>query len=51
MSVLPLLAYWDEGPPPAYSDLIPRLPPIVSPPLAYPPMSACSLVDTTREPY
>jgi hypothetical protein len=27
--------------------LIPRLPPVVSPPLAYPPMLACSIVGTT----
>jgi hypothetical protein len=49
-SAPPLPACWDEGPPPAYPlMLIPRLPPVISPPLAYPPMSACSLVGTTRE--
>jgi hypothetical protein len=50
-SVPPLPACWDEGPPSAYPPtLTPRMSPVVSPPLAYPPMPACSLVGTTREP-
>jgi hypothetical protein len=49
-SVPPLPACGDEGPPSAYPPtLIPRLPPVVRPPLAYPPMPACSLVGITRE--
>jgi hypothetical protein len=50
-SVPTLPVCWDEGPLSVYPPtLILDLPPVVSPPLAYPPMPACSLVGTTHEP-
>jgi hypothetical protein len=50
-SAPPLSVCWEEGLPSAFPSMfIPRLPHVVSAPLAYPPMRACSLVGTTREP-